>query len=67
MDDSTNSYIKGAVEALLFINEKPVTLDQLRSALESVGGAEIKKAIAELMHEYGQEQGDDRNDREHFE
>jgi len=49
---STNDYVKSVTEALLFISEKPLGLDQIKSVLESAGGAEIKRAIKELMEEY---------------
>ena len=36
MEQSTD-YIKGVIEALLFVNEKPVMLDQIKKVLETVG------------------------------
>ena len=38
-------HIKGAIEALMFVSEKPVALDQIKKALQTVSMAEIKKAI----------------------
>jgi len=54
-EDTQLAHIKGAVEALLFVNEKPVTLEQIKSALETVGAAEIKKVIAQLTREYDEQ------------
>ena len=45
-------HIKGVIESLLFVNEKPVTLDQIKKVLDTVGNAEIKNAIASLQREY---------------
>ena len=45
-------YLKGVIEALLFVNESPVTLDQIKKAVETVTGAEIKTAIVTLQQEY---------------
>jgi len=50
--DEQLQHIKGVVESLLFVNEKPVTLDQIKKVLETVGGPEIKKAIVSLQNEY---------------
>ena len=52
MDASTGDCIKSAVEAILFISEKPVTVEQLKDVLETVGAAEIKQALQDLMKEY---------------
>jgi len=50
--DDQLRHIKGVVEALLFVNEKPVTLEQIKKVLETVKGAEIKKAIEALQADY---------------
>lgn len=50
----TDDYMKSIIEALLFISEKPVMLDQIKEVLGTVGGAEIKKNIKVLMDEYAQ-------------
>ena len=54
MDTSANEYLKGVVEALLFISEKPVTLEQLAEVMqESVGGiVDARKLVEELKEEY---------------
>lgn len=52
MENSTPDFIKGAVESLLFISEKPVTLEQMKDALETVGITEIRNIISGLQKEY---------------
>lgn len=44
-------HVKGVIEALLFVNEKPITIEQIRKALPTVSPAEIKKLIAVLTDE----------------
>ena len=50
--DAQVQHIKGVIESLLFVNERPVTLDQIKKVLEAVNANEIKKAIAQLQLEY---------------
>lgn len=45
-------YIKGVIESLLFVNERPVSLEQIKRVLETVTPTEIKKAIAALQESY---------------
>ncbi len=52
-----NTYIKNIIETLLFVNEKPVTLDQLKKAIDTADGAEVKKAVNALMNEYSERDG----------
>jgi segregation and condensation protein B len=47
-----SEYIKGVLEALLFVNEKPVTLDQIKKALPTVNANETKKIMTMLAEEY---------------
>ena len=47
-------YIKGAIEAILFVSEKPVVLDDFKKVFETVAPAEIKKIIQVLKEEYEQ-------------
>ncbi len=50
--DEQIDHIKGVVESLLFVNEKPVSLDQLTKVLETVSGKDVKKVIQLLMDQY---------------
>ena len=52
MESADKEYIKGAIEALLFIGEKTVTLEQVQEALETVGASDIKNLISELQQDY---------------
>lgn len=50
--DEQLQHIKGAIEAILFVNERPVSFEQIKKALETIGAGDVKKAIAELNTEY---------------
>jgi len=54
--DEQLQQIKGIVESLLFVNERPVMLDQIKKVLEAVSGTEIKNAILNLQREYEERQ-----------
>ena len=43
---------KGAIEALLLASEKPLTLEQIRLALDSADSNEVAKLIEEMKSEY---------------
>jgi len=47
-----DDYMKSAVEALLFISDKPVEIDQIKEALETVETGEIRRAIQKLKKDY---------------
>jgi len=46
--------IKSAVEALLFVSEKPLTIEQIKSALDNLDAAVLRSTINELKIEYEQ-------------
>lgn len=46
--------IKSAIEAMLFASEKPLTLEQIRGALDNLAANEVQKVIEELKTEYEQ-------------
>ncbi len=50
--DQSNEYLKRVIETLLFISEKPVTLEQLKEAIETTELPYIKSLIAQLKEEY---------------
>ncbi len=54
MDQTSLDHIKGVVEAILFVNEKPVMFEQLKDVLEGVGNEDIRVAIAQLKQDYEQ-------------
>lgn len=57
MDESTGgNHIKGVVEALLFVSEKPVMLEQIKEVLEGVETTMIREVINDLKKEYEERQ-----------
>ncbi|MBF0123580.1 MAG: SMC-Scp complex subunit ScpB [Candidatus Omnitrophica bacterium] len=52
MDQSQMDHLKGAIEALLFVSEKPVTLDQLKEAAQVAQVADVREALKSLMMDY---------------
>jgi segregation and condensation protein B len=50
--DAMEDHIRGAIEALLFVNERPITLEQFKRVLKTVGVPEIRKAIDGLRRGY---------------
>lgn len=46
------SYIRGVIEALLFVSEKPITVEQFKNVLESVNSVSIKDILRALKEEY---------------
>ncbi len=52
MDNNQIEHLKGAVEALLFVSEKPVTAEQFKDAIIGVSADEIKVALDLLEQEY---------------
>ena len=51
MDEQLQIY-KGAIEALLFVSEKPVVLDQLKEVFPELKPSQIHDLIKELQEEY---------------
>ncbi|MDP2652701.1 MAG: SMC-Scp complex subunit ScpB [Candidatus Omnitrophota bacterium] len=52
MDESNKDYLKGAIESLFFVSDKPVTLEQFQEALETIPPGDIKALIQELKDDY---------------
>ncbi len=52
MDIAGNNHLKGIVEALLFISEKPIMLEQIKEVIEGVDTADIKEMVNLLQKEY---------------
>lgn len=53
-EQQMNEYLKGAVESLLFISDKPIEIDQIKEALETFEAAEIRQMIKVLQDEYAE-------------
>ncbi|HLD69388.1 MAG TPA: SMC-Scp complex subunit ScpB, partial [Candidatus Omnitrophota bacterium] len=54
METSLMEQIEGTIEALLFVSEKPLTLEQFKDILETIGTTQIKEAMTNLQKEYAQ-------------
>lgn len=52
IQDFTTQHIKGAIEALLFVADKPLTLESIKDSLQTVDPESIKAAIELLRNEY---------------
>ena len=52
--DDQLQHIKGVIEALLFVNENPITQEQFQKVLPTVRISEIKKVIDALREDYAQ-------------
>ncbi len=55
--EGITTHIRGAIESLLFVNERPVTLDQMKKVLKTVSALDIKKIIQNLQKEYEDKNG----------
>jgi len=55
MTDQPSSYVQGVVEALLFVSEKPVTIEEMKEAIGDVDGRALRQAIDELKAKYESE------------
>ena len=44
--------ISGIIEALLFVNEKPVTVEQIKKVLPTISVSEIKGMIQFVKNKY---------------
>lgn len=52
MEQSPLDHLKGALEALLFVSEKPISIDQFKDAIAGVGAVELKEALNALRSDY---------------
>jgi segregation and condensation protein B len=52
MEQAQFDHLKGAVEALLFVSERPVTIDQLKEAVPGSSAHDLKEVLAALEAEY---------------
>ena len=47
-----NQELKGAVEAIIFISEKPITINEIQNVLEGLDAATIREITAAIQHDY---------------
>lgn len=52
MDEIQLHHLKGAVEALLFVSEKPVGIDQFKDAIAGAQPPDLREALKALMADY---------------
>lgn len=50
----TQNYTKSIIESLLFVSERPLTIEQARNVLDNLEASEIRKILDELKSEYEQ-------------
>ena len=46
------NHVRGVIEAILFVNEKPVTLEQIKKVIDTVSVADIKRILQEMQTEF---------------
>lgn len=54
MENSDQGHLKGILEALLFISDKPLVLATIQEVLEGIDAETVKKLMEELKTEYNQ-------------
>lgn len=54
MENSQDNYLKGILEALLFVSEKPVTLEQIKEVIGTIETLQIRQGMNALQQEYTQ-------------
>ncbi|MFH1578020.1 MAG: SMC-Scp complex subunit ScpB [Candidatus Omnitrophota bacterium] len=52
MTDKGTDNLKAVIEAILFVNEKPVLIEQIRNVFKDLDAAEIRKNIEALQADY---------------
>jgi segregation and condensation protein B len=52
ISNDQTQHIRGVIESILFVNEKPVTLDQLKKLLDTVSTSEIKSVLEAMIQDY---------------
>jgi len=55
MDEQNLIYVRGVIEALLFVSDKPVVLEQFKEVLGDVDGKTVRSAIDELKGLYDEQ------------
>lgn len=57
MDQTQIEYIKGIIEAILFVSDKPVTVEQFKQVVDEASPSDIEKIIGLLKDDYAQKVG----------
>lgn len=57
MDQTQTEYLKGIIESILFVSDKPVTIEQLKQVMEEVPQGQIEEVLQGLKTDYAQNVG----------
>ena len=52
MDESVKQHVKNIIEALLFISERPLMIDQIKEIIEGLDVSDVKNIVETLKKEY---------------
>ncbi|MCX5681148.1 MAG: SMC-Scp complex subunit ScpB [Candidatus Omnitrophica bacterium] len=55
MTDQSSIYVQGAVEALLFVSDKPVMIEEMKEVIGDIDGRALRQAIDDLKLKYESE------------
>lgn len=57
MDQTQMDYTKGIIESILFVSDKPVTLEQFKQVVEEVSPSDLEEILQSLKADYSQKVG----------
>lgn len=57
MDQTQTDYTKGIIESILFVSDKPVTIEQLKQVIPEIPPAQIEEILRSLKEDYAQKVG----------
>ena len=57
MDQTQIDYTKGIIESILFVSDKPVTVEQFRQVMEELSPSDVEKILQSLKEDYAQNVG----------
>lgn len=52
MGEENSTYLPGVVEALLFVSDKPVTIEEMKEAIGDADGRSLRQALDDLREKY---------------
>ena len=52
MDESVEQHVKNIIEALMFISEKPLMMDQIKEIIEGLDSPDVQRVVESLKKEY---------------
>ena len=57
MDQTQTEYTKGIIESILFVSDKPVTVEQFKQVVEETSVSDIERILQLLKEDYSQKVG----------